>query len=172
MSNPSNVLLLNASFEPMGVISAQKAFCLMLTEKVFEAAEGRIILRSVNNQFGVPTVVRLKRYINVPRLQSHWNRIGVLKRDGFKCIYCGESCDRHDKQSMPTIDHIKPRALGGKNTWTNTACACMRCNTRKGSRTPEQAGMRLRWEPKTPRVGYIVASGNIPDDWKMYIQTD
>ena len=171
MNIASNVLLLNASNEPLEVITAQKAFCLMLTEKVFGVSDGCTILRSIDNQFAVPVVVRLKRYVNVPRLQSHWNRRGVLKRDGFKCIYCGDKCNSNMPKKNPTIDHIIPKSKGGKNSWVNTACACMACNTRKGDRTPEQAGMRLLWEPKTPRVGYIIASGNVPDDWKVYIQT-
>jgi len=70
-----------------------------------------------------------------------------------------------------TIDHIIPRSKGGKDTWTNTACACANCNHRKGDRLAHQAGMKLRWEPKTPRTSYLViALGTGPDAWKRYIE--
>jgi 5-methylcytosine-specific restriction endonuclease McrA len=69
-----------------------------------------------------------------------------------------------------TVDHLIPRSRGGKNTWGNTACACPLCNNRKGDRTPHEAGMVLRWEPKIPRVGYLVASGDVPAAWKVYLE--
>ena len=69
-----------------------------------------------------------------------------------------------------TVDHIIPRSRGGKNTWGNTACACAACNRRKGNRTPHEAGMRLLWEPKTPRVDYLVLWGDIPASWKVYLR--
>lgn len=160
-----NVLLLNASYEPLGVITPQRAFLLMLAEKVYQEAADMIPLRSVSKQFDIPTVVRLKMYIQAPRRKTRWHRRGVLKRDGFRCIYCGQLAG-----SKATIDHIIPRSAGGQDSWVNTACACMRCNQRKGNRTPEQAGMKLRWQPKTPRVDYLVASGDIPQSWKVYLE--
>ena len=69
-----------------------------------------------------------------------------------------------------TIDHVLPISRGGKNTWTNTVCACATCNQRKGNRTPHEANMKLSWEPKTPRVTYLVASGEIPASWKVYLE--
>ncbi|MCB0181559.1 MAG: HNH endonuclease, partial [Anaerolineae bacterium] len=57
-----------------------------------------------------------------------------------------------------------------KNTWTNTICACAACNQRKGNRTPHEANMKLGWEPKMPRVTYLVASGQIPASWKVYLE--
>jgi 5-methylcytosine-specific restriction endonuclease McrA len=68
-----------------------------------------------------------------------------------------------------TLDHIIPRSRGGRNTWGNTACACFRCNQRKADRTPHEAGMPMLWEPKTPRVNYIIAAGDVPDTWKVYL---
>ncbi|MEM7033344.1 MAG: HNH endonuclease, partial [Chloroflexota bacterium] len=161
----NNVLLLNASYEPLGVISPQRAFLLMLAEKVYREANDVIALRSVSRDFEIPTVVRLKMYVNVPRRKTRWSRRGVLKRDGFICIYCGAHAG-----AKATLDHIIPRSLGGKDTWVNTACACVRCNQRKGNRTPAQAGMKLHWEPKIPRVDYLVASSNIPQSWKVYLE--
>lgn len=63
-----------------------------------------------------------------------------------------------------------PSSRGGRNSWGNTACACAKCNHRKGNRTPHEAGMKLLWEPKTPRVDYLVASGELPEAWKFYLE--
>jgi len=70
-----------------------------------------------------------------------------------------------------TVDHLVPRSRGGRDTWTNTACACYSCNHRKGDRLPEEAGMKMRWEPKTPRTSYLViAIGSGPDAWRQYVE--
>jgi len=70
-----------------------------------------------------------------------------------------------------TIDHILPRSRGGRDTWSNTACACSGCNHRKGARLPHEAGMKLRWEPKIPRTSYLViALGTGPAVWKRYVE--
>lgn len=160
-----NILLLNASYEPLGVISAHRAFVLLLAEKVYREAGDFITLRSVSQEFAIPTVLRLKRYVNVPQRKARWSRQGVLKRDNYRCIYCG--CHAG---AGATVDHIIPRSRGGRDSWTNTACACERCNQRKGDRTLEQAGLKLRWEPKTPRASYLVAWGHVPETWKIYLE--
>ena len=123
-----------------------------------------ITLRSVSQTFRLPTVLRLKKYVNVPRGNVVWGKRAVLKRDNFTCIYCGEHVG-----SNATVDHIKPKSRGGLDTWTNTACACYKCNQRKGNRTPRESGMKLLWEPKIPRGDVLVLSGSIPEDWKLYI---
>ncbi len=169
------VLLLNASFEPLSVIPKRRAMSLLMRGRVDAATDDIIALRGTSTSFEIPTVIRLRRYINVPRRGARWSRMAVLRRDEFTCIYCGietgsvqkgRLLSRHDF----TIDHIIPVSRGGKNTWGNTACACPVCNHRKGSRTPHEAAMPLRWEPKMPRVDYLVASGEIPDAWKIYLR--
>jgi 5-methylcytosine-specific restriction endonuclease McrA len=74
------------------------------------------------------------------------------------------------ERSNFTVDHIMPSSRGGKNSWGNTVCACPVCNHRKGNRTPHEANLKLLWEPKTPRVSYLVASGDIPAAWKVYLE--
>jgi len=69
-----------------------------------------------------------------------------------------------------TVDHVLPLSRGGRNTWGNTVCACPPCNQRKADRMPNEANMHLLWEPKTPRARYIVASGEIPANWKTYLE--
>ena len=107
-------------------------------------------LRTPSTVFEVPSVLRLRYYVNVPRRGAVWSRRGVLVRDDYTCIYCGaRSGDRRRggrrlTRSDFSVDHLTPRSRGGVNTWGNTACACRWCNHRKADRTPHEAGMRLR----------------------------
>ncbi len=171
------VLLLNGStWEPLAVISLPRAINLLVSEKAVMVEQTGEFLRSVKTKFPVPSVIALRRYINVPRRQAHWSRRGVLMRDNYVCIYCGVTIGSLSKDKVLakddfTIDHIVPRSRGGKDQWTNTACACYHCNHRKGSRLPHEAGMKLHWEPKTPRTSYLViAVGTGPDAWRRYIE--
>jgi len=169
------VLLLNASYEPLAVIPQRRAMSLMLRGRVDPATEDAITIRGASTVLRVPTVIRLRRYINVPPRGARWSRRGVLHRDSYCCIYCGIQPGQLQRGKPLgkrdfTVDHIIPRSRGGKNSWGNTACACPYCNNRKGGRTPHEAGMTMRWEPKTPRVDYLVAYGEIPAAWKVYLQ--
>ena len=69
------------------------------------------------------------------------------------------------------MDHVIPLPRGGRSSWLNTVCACQRCNTRKGDRLPHEAGMKLRIEPKTPRINYMVLSGTVSASWKVWLET-
>ncbi|MEZ4683604.1 MAG: HNH endonuclease [Caldilineaceae bacterium] len=169
------VLLLNASYEPLAVIPIRRALSLLLRDRVDPVTDELIRISASNHSLALPTVLRLRRYINVPRRGVRWSRRGVLRRDGYRCIYCGIQHGEQVKgqvltKSDFTIDHIIPRSRGGNNGWGNTACACPACNQRKGDRTPHEMGMTLLWEPKTPRVDYLVASGAIPSAWKIYLE--
>ena len=169
------VLLLNASYEPLAVIPQRRAMSLLLRGRVDAATEDAVIIRGVSASLRIPSVIRLRRYINVPRRGARWTRRGVLQRDGYQCIYCGIQPGARQRGKVLgknnfTVDHLIPRSRGGKNTWGNTACACPFCNNRKGDRTPHEVGMALRWEPKIPRVGYLVASGDVPAAWKVYLE--
>lgn len=169
------VLLLNASYEPLAIIPYRRAVALLLRDRVEAASAEAAVLRAADGALHVPRILRLRRYIQAPRRNAHWSRAGVLRRDRYTCIYCGSAPgDRQgahmlDKRDF-TVDHIVPRSRGGRNTWGNTACACTRCNNRKGDRLPHEIGLRLRWEPKTPRVDYLVLSGDIPEAWKVYLE--
>jgi len=169
------VLLLNMSYEPLGVITRRRAVALLVRERVEAACDEAIEVRGVSGTFKIPTVLRLRRCVNVPRRGARWNRKAVLERDGYTCIYCGIAAgDRQGHQVLRhkdfTIDHILPASRGGKNNWVNTACACPSCNQRKGDRMPHEANMRLLWEPKTPRVDYVVVYGEVPAVWKIYLE--
>ncbi|MDY7079499.1 MAG: HNH endonuclease [Chloroflexota bacterium] len=172
----TNVLLLNASYEPLRIIPIRRAVGLMM-RGVVEGVDGVAArLRTPCMVFEVPSVLRLRYYVNVPQRGATWSRRGVLARDGYACIYCDARVgEQHHGRVITradfTVEHLIPRSRGGGSTWGNTACACRWCNHRKADRTPHEAGMRLRWEPKTPRVNYVIASGEVPAEWKIYLRT-
>lgn len=169
------VLLLNASYEPLSVIPNQRAIALWLRGRVEAATDEAVPIRGGSQTLHLPTVLRLRRYVNVPQRGARWSRISVLRRDHYTCIYCGAQpgvwkSGRVLMRTDFTLDHIIPRSRGGLNSWGNTACACPLCNQRKGDRTPHEAGMKMLWEPKTPRVNYWVFAGDIPEAWKIYLE--
>lgn len=171
------VLLLNGStWEPLSVITVPRAMNLLLAGKAMVVEESGKFLRTVQERFAVPSVIALRTYINVPRRRATWSRRAVLIRDEYTCIYCGVEPGNLQANKVLakndfTIDHIMPRSRGGKDTWSNTACACAKCNHRKGGRTPHEAGMKMRWEPKIPRTSYLViALGTGPSVWKRYVE--
>jgi 5-methylcytosine-specific restriction endonuclease McrA len=171
----SQVLLLNTSYEPVAVITHRRALSLLDRDRVVPACDESIELVGVTAVLKIPTVMRLRRYINVPQRGARWSRKAVLQRDDYTCAYCGvragsEQRGRVLSRTDMTVDHVLPVSRGGKNNWGNTVCACPACNSRKGGRTPHEANMRLLWEPKTPRVSYLVLSGDVPAVWKVYLE--
>lgn len=169
------VLLLNASYEPLCVVTSRRALALILKGRVEAACGDLLEIQGVSHKLRIPTVIRLRRYINVPRRGARWSRQAVFQRDNYTCGYCGiclgeKQRNKSLSRSDFTIDHVLPVSRGGKNSWTNTVCACAVCNQRKSNRTPHEANMRLNWEPKMPRVTYLVASGQIPASWKVYLE--
>jgi len=171
----TGVLLLNATYEPLRVIPVRRAVGLLMRGAA-EGVEGIAArLRTPSMVFEVPSVLRLRYYVRVPQRGAVWSRRSILARDGYTCVYCGgrvgeRSRGRVFTRADFTVDHLIPRSRGGGNTWGNTACACRWCNGRKGSRTPHEAGMRLQWEPKTPRVNYLVVSWDVPAEWRVYLR--
>lgn len=169
------ILLLNASYEPLAVIPARRALSLLLRERVDAVTEELVNISTAAQELSIPTVLRLRRYVRAPKRGVRWSRRGVFQRDGYRCIYCGIGTGEQQGDTLITkrdftLDHVFPKSRGGRNSWVNTACACPKCNQRKGDRTPHEAGMAMLWEPKTPRVDYLVASGEVPTAWKFYLE--
>ncbi|HWS86044.1 MAG TPA: HNH endonuclease [Pyrinomonadaceae bacterium] len=145
------VLLLNFSYEPLGTVGVARAMCLVIRGAVsVEEFDGERVLRSPRAEFRVPSVVRLRRYVNVRRRRqtASMKRLRIFVRDRFRCQYCGQKRGAAEL----TLDHITPRSREGRSTPENLATACVACNTRKGSRTPEEARMPLL-TPQRP-LGY------------------
>lgn len=161
------VLVLNASYEPLQIISVRRAIVLLLQEKaeLIEAAEQQ--LRASTFCLDAPLVIRLVRYIRIPRrLKLPCSRRGVLARDHDTCQYCGTQPGRTNL----TIDHVVPRSQGGQTMWDNVVTACRECNRKKGGRTPEQANMDLRTKPRQPQYVAFALLGEIErhDVWRKY----
>jgi 5-methylcytosine-specific restriction endonuclease McrA len=160
-------LVLNASFEPLCVVSARRAVLLVLDEKVevIEAGGPERVFHSQRWEVQVPSVVRLKRYIKVPRNRSiPLNTRTVLARDRHKCAYCGEKAT--------TIDHVDPRANMGPHLWENVVAACQRCNNKKGHRSLEEMGWTLLIEPRRPigaKASIVAFGGTIEAEWEEYL---
>jgi 5-methylcytosine-specific restriction endonuclease McrA len=170
----NQVLLLNVGYKPLNVISWRRALGLILRERVAPATADGVTVRGPSMAIHIPYVLRLKYYVNVPAPEAHWTRRGVLRRDRYTCIYCGvQPGERQhgmllNRRDM-TIDHILPLSRGGKSTWTNTACACRACNQYKGSRTPVEARLCLRWMPEAPRLTFWELTGEVPAAWRLYL---
>ncbi len=165
------VLVLNATYEPLSVVSVKRAVVLLLKEKaeLIEAAEAK--LRSENLSLPVPLVIRLVYFVKIPRrISLPVTRRGVLSRDNYTCQYCGINPPR----KYLTVDHVVPRSRGGKTTWENVVAACERCNGKKGSRTPAEANMILLEQPKRPRYIAIAALSSVEarQAWSKYILGD
>ena len=141
-------LVLNAGFEPVRLVSWQKAICLVVSSKAEVLAEYDQVIRSVSQIFKLPSVVRLKKYARTFQrvVPVRCTRKNILVRDGYQCQYCGIQCS---PQSV-TIDHIIPKVRKGLNTWENVVTACHLCNRRKGSKPIERAGMSLLRPPRKP----------------------
>jgi 5-methylcytosine-specific restriction endonuclease McrA len=143
-----NVLVLNASYEPLHRVDVRHAVRMLVrgVAVVEEAVEGRRIGR-----FPLPRVLRLVRYVAMRWRHGGrpaWGKRGLRRRDGGLCGYCGGRGG--------TVDHILPQSRGGLSTWENTVLACGPCNNRKRDRTPDEAGMRLLVEPRIPRWSEIL----------------
>lgn len=165
----SRVLILNQSYEPISVCSAKKALMLMFLTKA-ELVEQRSthVVRTVRTNYPFPSVIRLCAYLRVPFRKIELSRKNILRRDGMRCQYCGT-------QHPPlTVDHVIPRSRGGNDTWENLTAACIRCNNRKGNRTPDEAGMRLLSPPKKPHHVLFLKHhlGKIDDTWRPYLFMD
>ena len=164
----SSVLLLNASYEPLRVVSIRKAMILLLKEKAEVVEASDAVLHSGSMTFPRPLVIRLVYYVHVPHgLHLPLTRRMVLARDAYTCQYCGGHFPREEL----TMDHVVPKSRGGKAEWTNVVTACRKCNQRKGNRTPKEAGMKLLREPFEPRYVALVLLKERPHAvWEKYLK--
>ena len=166
----SRTLLLNATYEPLRVISWQRAVGLIWAEKVEMVRTYDGVLRSVSWSVAAPSVVRLKNHVRRRRLRIAMTRRNVFVRDGHRCQYCQKALSLKEL----TCDHVRPRSQGGPTTWENVVAACGPCNRRKGGRTPEQARMRLLKPPRRPDrlpVKYMLNLGHSPPEpWREYLE--
>ena len=196
-ANPAldaSVLVLNKLYMAVQVISVRRAFCLLFKELAEvvtlddghylsydfhswrEVSEARArfkgpdddFVRTVHYEIQVPRVIRLLGYDRLPRQRVKFNRRNLFARDGNRCQYCG----KRFSTSELSLDHVMPRSRGGQATWDNIVCACLKCNVRKGGRTPWEANMKLIREPVQPRTSPVLSlklSNRKYQSWKTFL---
>lgn len=163
-------LLLNSTWEPLRVVSWQRAVILWFEEKVEILEEyDDFDLTSMTISMKCPSVIRLYEFVNGKKHRVKFSRINVFARDKYTCQYCN---GRPGTSSL-TYDHVIPRSRGGKTVWDNIATCCIKCNSKKADRTPAEARMTLMSKPTkpawSPRQKLVVALPKTPDSWRSYI---
>jgi 5-methylcytosine-specific restriction endonuclease McrA len=166
ISLSKQVLILNQSFEPISICTAQKAILLLFLMKAEIVSERNgLLIRSVNYQMPYPSVIRLVSYIRIPYRRIEISKRNIHLRDGFKCQYCGS------RSKELTVDHVIPKSRGGDDNWENLVSACKKCNNKKANSTPEEAKMRLLVKPYRPNYILFIQRymNSMNEDWKPYL---
>nr|WP_318014264.1 HNH endonuclease [Geodermatophilus sp. YIM 151500] len=157
-------LLLNATYEPLCVVSTRRAIVLVLAEKAEPVDSAADVVHAETISLLVPVVVRLTRYVRVPYPASvPLSRRAVFTRDGQTCVYCGGSAT--------SIDHVVPRSRGGTHTWDNVVAACRRCNHTKADRSLAELGWVLPHPPRTPSgaAWRLLGSRTVDPRWREWL---
>ena len=193
METAYQTLVLNRLWQAVNVVGVERAFSLLALEhaqviyaedgsfRLFDAdawfafsaetppSEGGRLIHTVNQSVRLPSVLLLRRYDRMLLREMKFNRQNLFERDGYRCQYCGNSFVAKELN----MDHVVPRDRGGKTSWENVVTSCIRCNSRKGNRDPNEAGMYLLREPVRPRQRPFVSflyGRPIEDSWRHFIQ--
>ena len=135
-------MVLNQSYEPLSICNIKKAIILVYLGKAeLVQRDDSKKIRSVSKNYPWPSIIRINKYVNVPYKKVVLTRKNILRRDRYRCVYCGRG------DLLLTVDHIVPKARGGDDSWENLVCACTKCNNRKGDRTPEEANLNILHQP-------------------------
>ena len=161
-------LKLDSSFRPVQIIDSYDAFSMIYMKRanLVEAYEGEF-LYSTHDKWPLPSVISLNRYVKIPKITLTCNRKNVFWRDKNTCQYCAKVFPYQEL----TMDHVTPRSKGGPKSWENIVTSCIKCNQKKGSRTPEEANMALKRMPKRPnRLHYFYKFVNEKQvEWRPYL---
>jgi 5-methylcytosine-specific restriction endonuclease McrA len=162
-------LLLNVTYEPLRIISWQKAITLLTLGKVEVIEEYDREIHSISFSIQLPSVVRLLYLVKRCQQEVKFSRRNIYARDNGRCQYCGT----HLQPKEITYDHVIPKSHGGNTTWENVVTACITCNSKKANRTPKQARMKLRKTPKKPHwqnfLRLTIGVKQTPDSWRDYL---
>lgn len=159
----SPVLVLNSNYLPINITNFRKAFKLVFKGKAEVVLEGDETIQTMSIKFKKPSIIRLTYNVNVPYRKVILSKENIFRRDNYTCGYCGRFRDL-------TVDHIQPKSKGGKDNWENLITACFKCNSVKGDRTPEQAGMKLISKPFKPSpLTFMCESHKFRKGWETYL---
>jgi 5-methylcytosine-specific restriction endonuclease McrA len=184
-----SVLVLNRLWQAVNICSARRAFMLLCQghAQVVDSStgdfqtmdfdqwrdftadyEGSDVVHTVRWKVRVPKVILLLMFDRLPKKEVKFTRHNVFERDNNTCQYCGHKFDRKDLN----LDHVVPRDRGGPTTWENIVCSCIPCNSRKGNRTPPEAGIKLIRKPKRPKWRPFLefsCAKRSDDSWKHFL---
>ena len=151
-------LALNASYEPLTIIPVRRALRLVIDRKaeILEVDPAKTF-RSARREMPFPSVIRLVRFVHVPRkFRRQVTNTFLFARDGYRCMYCGRHRTQLRGREFLTRDHVLPISRGGGNSWQNVVTACSPCNNRKGSHLPAEVGLHLLHDPVEPNYVELV----------------
>lgn len=163
------VLVLNASYEPINICAARRALVLVLKGIASAEEISQNSVHSMRRTVHVPSVIRLLEYRRIPHQTRALSRKNILMRDRYTCQYCAKVMPAGEL----TLDHVVPRSRAGESAWENLVACCHHCNNKKGSRTPEEAGMKLARQPRpfslhTSRH-LMRLLGKSDEQWRKYL---
>lgn len=166
-----HALLLNYNYEFLSLLNERDIYKFLLKEnKVEVVSSWDDEIKWFNSKMKIPSVLRMKYLIRIPRLKSTFSRKNVFIRDQFICQYCGYALSGNEA----TWDHLLPRARGGESTWLNCVTSCKDCNSIKGNRLPEEAGMKLLNKPHIPlykaNLDLSRFNGKTHPHWDFYVK--
>jgi len=163
------VLLLNSTYEILNFISEKRLFKMLFAGKVDIISHWKDKVKFIDKEIYVPSIVRMRYYVSRNfNNKLNFSRSVVFRRDNYTCCYCGIKF----KPNQITLDHIVPKSFGGKNSFLNCITACFPCNSRKGNKTPEQASMKLLYQPYEPKPQlYIYPDKEVwHEDWEIFFK--
>ncbi len=161
----AKALVLNASYEPLGVVTDRRALLLVLNNRATVVEESEIVFHYFGGEVTLPSVIRLTKFVRIPfRHGVPLSRRAIFARDGGKCAYCSAPAT--------SLDHVIPRSRGGTHAWENIVSACHKCNFQKADKTLKEIGWKLRTPPREP-VGAawrILGTGRAEERWMAYLK--
>jgi 5-methylcytosine-specific restriction endonuclease McrA len=185
----NNVLVLNRLWQAVNICTVKRAFMLLYQghAQVVESEsgtfqtmtfdqwfnfsrgyEGSDVVSTISFKIRVPKVILLLFFDRMPKKEVKFTRHNIFERDHNTCQYCRHKFDRKDLN----LDHVIPRDRGGETSWENIVCSCVPCNSRKGNRTPPEAGMKLMTRPRRPKwrpMLHLQFSKSSDDSWKHFV---
>jgi 5-methylcytosine-specific restriction endonuclease McrA len=167
MSLQRLTLVLNASYEPINIVSARRAIALVLKGAAYVEEASSQFVRTARMAIQIPSVVRLLVYRRMPRQTRSVSRRAIILRDRYVCQYCRQPFE----PKKLTLDHVIPRSRGGGSTWENLVACCYACNNRKADRTPAEAGMMLSRKPAQIGIHakHRLMAGAAEPSWDKYL---